>query len=168
MKNKERARHIAVGAVIASAYAAVTLLCGALGIGYGPVQFRISEALTVLPIFTPAAIGGLTAGCMLANLFSFNPIDAVIGTAGTLISALLTRALRNVKFKGLPVLSPLPPVIVNAVLVGFEIAWLYLPQGFSFIGFAAAAAQVGLGQLVVCYGLGIPLAAYIDKKRILF
>lgn len=145
------------GAVIAAIYACLTYLAGLLNIAYGSIQFRISEALTILPVFTSAAIPGLTVGCFLGNLASpFGLIDVVLGTLATFIAAVLSRRLAKIKFKGLPILAPLPPVIANALIIGAEIAF-FLPEGFSIVGFLLAAAQVGLGQLVVCYLLGLPL-----------
>ena len=160
---KSKTRDIAVGGLIAALYAVLTYVAAAFGLAYGPVQFRFSEALTILPVFTPAAIPGLTIGCLIANLGSFNAIDLLFGTAATLLSAISTRALRNVKFKGVPWLAPLPPVIFNAVLVGLEISIFYL-DGFTAAGFMISALEVGLGQLAVCYCLGLPLYFVLKKK----
>lgn len=164
MKNQvSRARLLAFSAMIAALYAALTLLSALWGMAYGPVQFRLSEALTVLPAFTAAAVPGLTAGCFLANLFSGYGPDMVVGTAATLIAALGTRLVRNVKWRGLPVLAPLPPVLVNAAVVGAEIS-VFAPEGFSWAGYLSAALSVGLGELAVCCGLGLPLAAWVQKS----
>ncbi len=117
-----RTLRLAQGAVIAAAYTVLTWLAALVGLAYGPVQFRFSEALTILPLFTSAAVPGLTIGCLLSNILSgYGIYDMVFGTLATLLAALLTRAVRNVKFRGVPVLAPLPPVIFNALMVGLEI-----------------------------------------------
>mgnify|MGYP000951941658 CR=1 FL=1 len=165
--------YLAKGAVIAAAYAVLTWLAALAGIAYGPVQFRFSEALTVLPVFTSAAVPGLTLGCLLANIMSgYGIYDMVFGTLATFLSALLTRALRRVRFRGIPVLAPLPPVLVNAAVIGLEItvvssgklnlSWFQDPN---WVLFWANALSVGLGELVICYGLGLPLIILIEKNE---
>ena len=167
MKNpKEKLNYITTASVIAAVYAALTYFGAFFGLSYGPIQLRFSEVLTVLPIFTPAAIPGLTLGCFIANIGSFNLLDMIFGTLATLIAALLTRLFKEIKFKGLPLLALFPPVIVNALIIGLEIAIFYLPEGLSFYGFLISAVEVGIGQLVVCYVLGIPF--YLTVKKIKF
>ena len=161
-----RARFLALSAMIAALYTALTLLSALWGLAYGPVQFRLSEALTVLPAFTAAAVPGLTVGCLLANLFSGYSTDLVVGTAATLVAAAATRLVRNIRWRGLPVAAPLPPVLVNAAVVGAEIS-VFAPEGFSWAGYLSAALSVGLGELAVCYGLGLPFAAWMQKSRTL-
>ena len=152
---KTKTRFLAQAGLIAAIYAVTTYLCALWGIAYGQLQFRFSEALTILPLFTPAAIPGLTVGCFLANLSSpFGMVDVLCGTAATLIAAIAVRMTREVRIKNIPWLAPLFPVLSNAIIVGLEISF-FLPEGLSWAGFAAAAASVGLGELVVCYGLGL-------------
>lgn len=168
-----RVLYIVRGAIVAAAYTVLTYLAATMNLAYGPVQFRFSEALTILPMFTPAAIPGLTIGCLLANLFSgYGIYDLIFGTAATLLAAVLTRAVRNIRFRGVPVLSPLPPVLINALVVGLEITVvangkfdLSLFYHFNWIIFLTNALSVGLGELVICYVLGLPLAVVIDKNR---
>ena len=156
-------------AVIAALYAALTYVAVALNLAYGPVQFRFSEALTILPVFTPAAIPGLAIGCFISNLASpLGIVDWVFGTMATLLAAIGTRLVRDVKFKGISVLAPLPPVILNAVIIGFEIVCISEAGSFAFTNFSMSmfwpvALSVGLGQLVVCYALGIPLMILLQK-----
>lgn len=166
MSNKFKTHYIITGALIAALYAGLTYLANAFGLAYGPIQLRISEVLTILPVFTPAAIPGLTVGCFIANLGSFNVADTVFGTLATLCAALLTYIFRNIKFKNIPLLAFFPPVIVNALVIGFEIALLYLPDGYSFWGFLISALEVGIGQLIVCYVFGIPFYIVCKKYRI--
>lgn len=162
MKNK-KVYSLVLGAFIAALYAALTYAASVIGLAYGPVQFRFSEALTVLAALTPAAIPGLTIGCFLGNLGSpYGMVDVVCGTLATLVAACLSYATRNARIKNIPVLAPLFPIISNAVIVGAEIA-VFLPEGFTVYGFLINALWVGLGELVVCYGAGIPLLIAIEK-----
>lgn len=163
---KNSIKFIITGALIASAYAALTYLSSVLGLAYGPIQLRVSEVLTVLPVFTPAAIWGLTVGCFIGNIGSFNVLDMVFGTFATFLAAVLTYLLRNIKWKKIPILAMLPPVIVNALIIGAEIAWFYLPEGASFWGFVISALEVGLGQIIVCLVFGIPFYMVVKKYNI--
>lgn len=165
--HKEKLNYITTAAIIAAIYAALTYFGAFFGLSYGPIQLRFSEALTILPVFTPAAIPGLTVGCFIANIGSFNLLDMVFGTLATLIAAILTRMFKSVKFKGLPILSLLPPVIVNAIIIGLEIAIFYLPDGLSLYGFLISALEVGIGQLIVCYALGIPFYLTVQKTKLI-
>jgi len=166
MTRKENINFIITSALIAALYAGLTYLSNMFGLAYGPIQFRISEVLTILPVFTTAAIPGLTIGCFIANIGSFNAADMIFGTFATLVAALLTYCFRGMKFKKIPVISMLAPVIVNAVIIGFEIAVLYLPEGYSLWGFLISAFEVGFGELVICFGLGIPFYFAVSKYRI--
>lgn len=165
MKNS-RTIFLVTSALIAALYAGLTYLSAMAGIAYGPVQFRISEALTILPILTPAAIPGLTIGCLLGNLGSpYGMVDIICGTAATAVAAVFTRMLRGVRFKNIPYLAPLAPVVFNALIVGAEITY-FLPNGASFTGFLISAGWVALGELVVCYALGLPLGIALKKTSV--
>lgn len=165
----KRIRYVAQGAVITALYAVLTYAAAAVNLAYGPVQFRFSEALTILPVFTPAAIPGLALGCLLSNLLSpLGLVDWIFGSAATLLAAFGTRAAAKVRYKGIPFLAPLPPVIANTLIVGLEIACLseagsFAWGNFTWAAFGAAALSVGLGELVVCYVLGLPLFAALEK-----
>ncbi len=160
-----RLSQIAAAAMIAAAYAVLTLLAAIPGLAYLPVQFRFSEALTILPAYLPAAVPGLTVGCLVANLFSsYGPADMIFGTAATFLAALLSRFLRRFRIKGIPFLSFLPPVIVNAVIVGAEITFLS-PKGFTSAEFLATALSVGGSELLVLAVLGLPLSILFEKNR---
>ena len=107
-------------AIAGALYAVLTLLSSAFGIAYGPVQFRLSEALCVLPFLFPETAWGLFAGCWVSNLISpYGPLDMVVGSLATLLAALWTAKCRR-KW-----LSPLPPVVCNGLLV----AMVHLPSG---------------------------------------
>lgn len=165
--NRKKVTYLAHGAMIAAIYAAATYLSAAFAIAYGPVQFRLSEALTVLSVFTPAAIPGLTVGCIIGNITSpFGVWDIVFGSLATLLAAITARALRNIRIKDIPILSILMPVIFNAVIVGAEITFLMPSQEASLSAFAVAALEVGAGELAVCLAGGIPLFYAIRKTNI--
>ena len=165
MKNRKSTVFIVKSAVIAALYAIMTVVISPLS--YGMVQCRFSESLIMLCAFSPAAIPGLTVGCLVANIFSFNPVDMLFGTAATLIAAILAYLLRNVKIKGVAWLVSLPAVIVNMAIIGLELQ-VYFPMensGF-LVGYLIQAAAIGIGQVIACYGLGIPLYVFIDRTRI--
>ena len=163
MKNKKLV-YLVQGAMIAAVYAAATYLSALLGIAYGPIQFRFSEALTILAVFTPAAIPGLTVGCVLGNLTSpYGVWDIVFGSLATLLAAITARMLRKVRIKGFPVISLLMPVIFNALIVGAEITFIFPTQEASLAAFVIAALEVGAGELAVCLIGGIPLYFGIKK-----
>lgn len=172
LKTENKVRFLALSAVIAALYAVLTYAAAAVNLAYGPFQFRFSEALTVLPAFTPAAIPGLAVGCLLSNLASpLGIVDWVFGTLATLLAACCTYMLRNVKWKEIPILAPLPPVIFNALIVGFEVSCLSDAGVFGFsnaslAGFAAGAFSVGVGELVVCFALGILLMVAIRRTKL--
>lgn len=163
MSKRKHLNYIITAALIAAAYAGLTFLSNAFGLAYGPIQLRISEVLTILPIFTPAAIPGLTIGCFISNIGSFNAIDMIFGTLATLCAAFLTYLLKDIKFKGLPLLALFPPVIVNAVIIGFEIAVFFMPDASFLWAFFISAIEVGIGQFIVCYVLGIPFYLAVNK-----
>lgn len=161
-----RTKFIVTGALIAALYAGLTYFSAILGIAYGPIQFRISEALTILPILTPAAIPGLTIGCFIGNLSSpYGIVDILCGTLATAIGTVATRMLRNVRIRTIPFLAPLSPVIFNALIVGAEITF-FLPEGASLHGFLFSAATVALGEMIVCYALGLPLGMALERTDI--
>ncbi|NMP37598.1 MAG: QueT transporter family protein [Clostridiales bacterium] len=165
MRNKNTLRIVQAG-VIAALYAALTYFSNIFALAYSGIQFRISEALTVLPVFTPAAIPGLAVGCVIANLASpFGVIDIICGSVATLLAGACSRALGKLRFKGLPVLSSIMPVIFNMLIIGMEISFLSA-GGFSAELFVLSAIQVGAGELAVCLVLGLPLFRFVEKSSI--
>ncbi|MCI2105720.1 MAG: QueT transporter family protein [Intestinimonas sp.] len=148
-------RNLTIGAVIAAAYAALTLCLPA----YGAIQVRLAEAFTVLPFLFPAAIPGVTVGCLVVNLLSpYGPVDIVCGTAASLIAAVWTARMKH------KALAPLPPVICNGVIIGAMLAWYEVGFGPGFWSLAAVhGVTVGLGELVACYGLGLPLLMVLPR-----
>lgn len=162
--------YLAQSAVIAALYTMLTYVAAALNLAYGPVQFRFSEALTVLPVFTPAAIPGLALGCLLSNLMSpLGIVDWVFGTGATLLAAILSYMLRKICVGRVPVLSLLPPAVCNALIIGWEISCLSEAGAFHFSYFNPAvfwpnALSVGAGELAVCLVLGLPLILLLQKS----
>ncbi len=164
--NNKKTGFIVKAAVIAALYAGLTYAAGLLNLAYGGIQFRFSEALTILAALSPAAIPGLTIGCFLGNITSpYGLVDIICGTLATFIAAVLSYWTRKVKFKDLPLLSAIFPVITNAIIIGLEIT-LFMPEGFKMQAFLITAGQIALGQLVMCYGLGIPLYKVIKKTNL--
>ena len=164
MKKKHDRReitfHLILGGLTAAFYVILTIFSAFFNLAYGGLQFRLSEALCILPAFFPSAVAGLTIGCIISNFFSpMMVLDVVFGSLATLAAALLGRALRDIKFKGVPWLLPMPAVIINAIAVGLEIT-LFM-EGSA--GFLITAVQVAIGQIICCYGLGIPLYICLEK-----
>ena len=155
MKNTIKSQYWVYAAVIGSLYAGLTLLLAP--ISYGVMQVRVSEALTVLAVFTPAAIPGLATGCFFANLLGPGGfVDAVIGSAATLIGALGTYRLRNSLGRAL-----VPPVVANALIIGLMLRYVYSVP----LSAVACILWVGLGELIACYGLGVPLGRVLQKRK---
>lgn len=154
-------KFITVSAMIAAIYTVATVAMGTLG--FGQIQFRVSEALTLLPFLFPQTIVGIFVGCLLSNILA-SPymLDIVLGSSASLVAAIWTSKIKN-KY-----LAPLPPVLINAVVVGFIITFSMSGNKLSDIGLIAYltnTATVGIGQAVVCYGLGLPLIAALQKRK---
>lgn len=163
MKKPTAARFVVLTALIAAAYAALTYLSAAFGLAYGEIQFRISEALNVLAAFTPAAIPGLTIGCLLSNLVSPYPLDMLFGTLATLASAISIRLLSKICKRSLAFWSVLPPTVFNAVIVGLQVS-VFTPDGADLSAFLLSFASVAIGELAVCGVLGIPLFFVFENR----
>ncbi len=164
-----KTKFMVTGALIAAIYALSTYIISSFGLAFGSIQLRISEALTVLAVFTPAAIPGLAIGCFFANIGSGMALDTLIGTLATLIAAILSFISRKITFKGLPLLSFFYPVIINALFVGAELAVFFLSGTGFFIGFLISFLEIFISQSLVCFGLGIPLYCLLCKhKKMLF
>lgn len=156
MKNKE-ALFITQAAMIAALYVVLTLFANALGLANYAVQIRFSEALTILPYFTPAAIPGLTVGCILSNLLTgCMPLDIVFGSFATLIGAAGTYLLRKYKLA-----APFPPIIANTLIVPFILAYVYQFEG----SIPYFMLTVGIGELISCGILGMTLLSILDKYK---
>lgn len=142
--------------VIAALYVVLTLLANALGLANYAVQVRFSESLTILPFFTPAAIPGITLGCLLSNIMTGCALpDIIFGTLASLIGAVLTYLLRRNKW-----LAPLPPIAANTFIVPFVLLYAYgfEPLWFSFV-------TVGIGEIISCGILGMLLLNVLNRYR---
>ena len=159
MKNKN-VTFLTQAAMIAAIYVVLTLLFRP--VSFGEIQVRISEALTILPLFTPAAVPGVFAGCLIANIIGGGILpDIIFGSLATLIGAVLTYRLRE----RTPFLAPLPPIAANTVIVPFVLFYGYgvnLPIVFMML-------TVGIGEVLSCGVLGLLLFSALKRyKTILF
>lgn len=179
-----RTSYVAQAGMIAAVYAACTLAALVLlqGLAWGPVQFRISEALVVLAVLTPAAVPGLTIGCIVANVANMvisgtgalGLLDVVFGSLATLVGALWCR-----KFASRPAIALLGPVIANALIVPAYLPILLQGLGFYTIPFTTISLDgayipmylfglvaTGIGEAVVVYILGMPLLTALKKANV--
>ncbi len=148
---------IVQAAMIAAVYVVLTYFVSAFNLASGAIQVRISEALTILPVFTPAAVPGLFVGCLLANLLTgCMPLDVVFGSLATLIGAAGTYALRKNRW-----LAPIPPIVSNTVIVPFVLAYVYMAEGT--IPFFMLT--VGIGEVISCYVLGNILYSALHRYK---
>ena len=147
---EQSSRFITYSAAVAALYVVLTLLAHSLGLSNGVIQVRFSEALTILPLFTPAAIPGLTIGCLLSNLITgCIPGDVVFGSLATLIGAIGTYLLR----KKHPVFGTIPPIAANTLIVPFILVYMYhMEEGLPFL-----FLTVGIGEIISCGILGMIL-----------
>jgi len=160
MKNKN-VLFLTQSAMIAAIYVVLTVAFSA--ISFGQVQVRVAEALTILPVFTPAAIPGLFIGCLIGNSLSPSVIlpDIIFGSLTTLIAAIFTYKLR----KASPLLAPLPPIVANTLVIPFILRYAYAiiaPIPILMLGLLA-------GQVISCGILGLALHAALNKyKSVIF
>ena len=155
-KNQKNVRYITLAATIAALYVVLTLVSAIFGLSSGAIQIRISEALCILTFFTPAAVPGLTIGCLIANLVTgANLLDVVFGTLATLIGALGGYYLRNNKW-----LITLPTVIANTIIVPLVIVYGF---GVTDMTLPFIASTVCLGELISATLLGSGLLSVLKK-----
>jgi uncharacterized membrane protein len=147
--NRSKTQKLANAGMIAAMYVVLTWIANLAGLASGTIQVRLSEALTILPVFTTAAIPGLTVGCVLANLLTGCAAwDVVFGSFATLIGAIGTRLMKNK-----PLLAWIPPVVSNAAIVPVVLMKVYgVPDAWWFL-----VLTVGAGELISCGLLGILL-----------
>ena len=160
---------LAVGSVIAALYVALTLAQEMIfpGSTSMAVQFRLSEAMTLLCVFTPYAIPGLTVGCMLANIMTVGvlPTDIILGSLATFLAGVCIYRTRKIIFGGVPLLSALMPAIFNGIIIGAQIEVFYIEGSFNLVSFLTQAGLVALGEVVVCLSLGLLLVKAIKNKK---
>lgn len=147
--NRNKTLKLANAGMIAALYVVLTVLAAQFNLANGAIQVRFSEALTILPVFTAAAVPGLTVGCVLANLLTGCATwDVVFGSFATLLGAIGTRMLRKQ-----PLLAWIPPVVSNAVIVPIVLMKVYgVPDAWWFL-----VLTVGAGELISCGLLGLLL-----------
>ena len=152
-----RVKYITQAAMIAAIYVVLTLFISAFNLASGAIQIRISEALTVLPAFTPAAIPGLFIGCLISNLISGGMLlDVIFGSLATLIGALGTYLLRKWKWA-----IPVPPILANILIVPIVLAYVYhFPGGVPYF-----MLTVGIGEIISCGVLGMIVYNILAKYR---
>jgi len=155
MKNK-KVLFLVQAAMIGAIYVVLTILFQPFS--FGQIQVRIAEALTILPVFTPAAIPGLFVGCLIGNILGGSILpDIIFGSLATLIGAIFTYLLR----KQNKYVTPLPPIIANTVIVPFILYYAYsinLPIPFMML-------TVGIGEVISCGVLGMIVYASLEKYR---
>ena len=157
MRRNKKVLFIVQAAMIAAIYVVLTYFVSAFNLASGVIQVRVSEALTILPIFTPAAIPGLFVGCLLSNILTgCMPLDVVFGSLATLIGACGTYALRKHKW-----LAPLSPVLANTIIVPFILSYVYMFEG----SIPFFMLTVGIGEILSCYVLGMILMTVLGRYR---
>lgn len=156
MKTK-RVQFITQAAMIAAIYVVLTVFISAFNLASGAIQVRISEALTVLPAFTPAAIPGLFIGCLISNMATgCLPPDILLGSLATLLGAWGTYLLRHFKWA-----VPIPPILANALIIPFVLTYVYhIPGGVPYF-----MLTVGIGEILSCGVLGMIVYNVMAKYR---
>ncbi len=157
--SKWGARDIAFAGIIAALYAVLTISLAT--ISYGVYQIRVAEALTILPFVYPIAMIGLFVGCLVANIFGGNGLpDIIFGSLFTLLAGYLTYLASKIRSRKISlIMAPFPPVVINAFGVAIYLS-LITDMSYLFV-----VQMVGVGQIVACYGLGLPLLYYLISKK---
>ncbi len=169
MKKISSVRRLAFSALVAAVYAALTMALGFMS--YNGIQFRVAEALCVLPFFFPFTTWGLFVGCVIANLLSPAGIpDIVFGSLATLLCCLFAAALGRKESPGSPLrrfLVCLGPVVSNALIVGAVLAFTIADPGMGFgTAFALFGAQVAFGEAVIMFTLGLLLMRTLPEMKL--
>jgi uncharacterized membrane protein len=167
MKNIQTLTKIAL---IAALYSVLSLVLAPLS--FGTLQVRVSEALTLLPLIYPPAILGLTLGCFITNLLGafmglniLGFMDVVFGTLATLIAAVFTFELRFIQIKKVPILSILSPILINALVIGAELAYVLAPS-FSLTMILLFGLDVAIGQSIAVIAFGLPLLSLFKRLNL--
>ncbi len=157
-KQRNKIRYLCLSAIIAALYIVLTLMSNALGLASGIIQCRVSEALCVLPFFTPAAVPGLTIGCLISNTITLsNPIDIIFGTLATFLGAVGARILRKYKW-----LVPVPTIAANTLIMPFVLKFAFnLGESIWFL-----AAAMLAGEFISAGVLGILVLSALKKSRL--
>ena len=159
--NKNISKTVAMGGIIAALYVVLTLIANAFGLANYAIQVRFSEALTILPFFTPIAVPGLFVGCIISNILTGAlPLDVVFGSLATLIGAVLTHVFA-VKFPNKKWLAPIPPIVANTIIVPLVLAYVYQFEG----SIPYFMLTVGIGEIISCGILGMLLLKTLEKYK---
>ena len=158
MNKKFSTAYVVKAGIIASLYIVLTVFTNAFGLANGVIQVRLSEALTIFPVYAGCAVPGLFVGCFVSNLLTGCAIpDVIFGSIATLIGAIFTRRLRKNVY-----IASIPPVISNVVIVPLVLRFVYkLEDAWWFM-----AVSVGAGELISCCVLGIMLSFLIKKYKL--
>jgi uncharacterized membrane protein len=161
--DKKKIKIVCLCAATAALYAVLTMITAP--VAFGAIQFRVSEALCVLPFFVPQTAWGLFAGCIISNIMSGNVFDIIFGSLATLLAAGCT-ALMGKRGKN-ALLACLMPVLFNGIIVGAVITYAYEGGGLldSLRLFAVNALWVSLGEAAVMFILGYPLIKFIENRK---
>ena len=156
----KRTKTITQAAIIAALYVVLTFVANTLGLARGAIQIRLSEALTILPYFTPAAIPGLFVGCLISNILVGSVLwDVIFGSIATLLGAIGTYYLKKHKW-----LAPIPPILSNAIIVPFVLVYAYgVTDALPFLAFT-----VGAGEVLSAGVLGMILLKSLEKHKDIF
>ncbi|NLK24614.1 MAG: QueT transporter family protein [Clostridiales bacterium] len=153
-------KFITQAALISAIYIALTLIANALGLANAAIQVRFSEALTILPVFTSAAVPGLFVGCLLSNILTgCAPWDILFGSLATLIGAIFTLKLKNLKWA-----ASLPPIISNTIIVPFVLSYVYGAEGT----IPYLMVTVAIGEIISCAVLGNLLRIALKPHKKIF
>lgn len=165
-KTKKQVVFICEASIVAALYTVLTLVSAVFGLASREIQIRLSEALSVLPFFTSAAIPGLTVGCIVSNLITgCLPLDTLFGSIATLIGAvgayLLGKAAKKTDCSFLKILIPIPNVISNTLIIPQVLKLVYAVEGAVYY----FMITVGVGEIISCMVLGLPLLFVLEKNR---
>ncbi len=152
---KTKAKFLTQAAIIAASYVVLTFIANSLGLANGAIQVRFSESLTVLPIYTSAAVPGLFIGCLISNILSgCIAFDIIFGSIATLIGAIFTYLLRKYKY-----LASIPPILANTLIIPFVLKFAYgMPAGLPYF-----ILTIGIGEIISCGILGTLLIVYLNR-----
>lgn len=166
-----RVRFITTTAMIAAVYTAMALALPILS--FSQIQIRFAEVLCLLPLISKRSIYGLVLGCFITNLLGammglniLGYLDAIVGTSATLIAALLTYRFRNIRWFGLPVLSSLMPVVINGLIIGTELAFVFMPETLA-LGIMINAAYVAAGEFIAVTIIGLTVYKMLENRNLL-
>lgn len=159
MRNK-KVTYMLQAAMIAAIYVVLVIIFDYWS--FGVIQFRVAEALTILPVFTPAAIPGLFVGCILANFMGGSIlVDVIFGSIATLIGAVGTYFIGKGKANWMKYLAPIPPILANTIIVPFILKFGYgAEEAIPYM-----MLTVGIGEVIVCAVLGLIVMAVLSKYK---